>query len=484
MSGPVVGGATGVGGTSRRERAQRWLRPLLGADLATRLFPRDHATDLPDSDRDAIRVRIDASIGRRGGTAAARQEAAVVGATYLSLDAVGRRRFLDLLAQEYGPSAPAIQRAIDAWHGAQSAGDPGEPHRASTNLRAALRSPRVALLQQFTALPDGVKLVVDMRAELLRHPDFKTDQSLAALEADVHEMLDGWFNIGLLELKRITWQSPAALLEKLIAYEAVHAISSWDDLRNRLDPDRRCFAFVHPAMPGEPLIFVEVALTTGLATAIAPLLDQSAPVGDPRTCDTAIFYGISNCQAGLAGVSFGDVLIKRVVEELRSELPNLGTFATLSPMPGFAAWLSKAAADEKTSLLSEEELTDFSSNHELIGALTKPGWVGDAVALPLLEGPLVRLGARYLATARHRDDPNRALDSVAHFHLANGARLERINFLGNPNPEGIRASFGLMCNYRYDLQHLVANHEAYESGRVVTASSIARLLEPPKPRRR
>ena len=217
-------------------------------------------------------------------------------------------------------------------------------------LRQALEPPRLKLLTQFTSIPDGRKFLVDMRAFLLKIR--KDDQLLAALEADLRGLLAAWFDIGFLELARIDWNSPAALLEKLVDYEAVHAIRSWRDLKNRLDSDRRCYAFFHPRMPGEPLIFVEVALVKGLAGSVQNLLDEKAPVQDPREADTAIFYSISNCQPGLAGISFGNFLIKRVVEVLSAEFRNLKTFATLSPIPGFRRWLDEKLAADEPELLS------------------------------------------------------------------------------------------------------------------------------------
>ena len=217
--------------------------------------------------------------------------------------------------------------------------EPDQRAAAERALRAALEPPRITLLRQFNALPEGVKFLVDRRAELIDLG--QRDPVLHGLEEDLKRLLANWFDIGFLELKRITWESPAALLEKLMAYEAVHEIRGWTDLKNRLEADRRCFAFFHPRMPDEPLIFVEVALVSGMAGDIHALLDEAAPIGDPHSADTAIFYSISNCQRGLAGISFGDFLIKRVVDALATELPRLKVFATLSPVPGFRAWLEQ-----------------------------------------------------------------------------------------------------------------------------------------------
>jgi malonyl-CoA decarboxylase len=292
--------------------------------------------------------------------------------------------------------------------------------------------------------------------------------------------LADWFDIGFLELKRITWDSPAALLEKLIAYEAVHEIRGWNDLKNRLEADRRCFAFFHPRMPDEPLIFVEVALVNGMAGNIHALLDESAPLGDPTAADAAIFYSISNCQRGLNGISFGDFLIKRVVDALTAELPRLKTFATLSPIPGFRAWLTKDRT--RPDLLRPAEAKALAAvagngaaQPDLVQLLDRPGWQDDPVLMPAMRDPLSRLCAQYLLMEKGRG--GRAADPVAHFHLTNGARVERLNWLGDTSDKGMQQSVGLMVNYLYRLDHIEANHEAYRGeGRVVASSSIRNLI--------
>ena len=278
-----------------------------------------------------------ACLAGRGGEVSARNRAAKLAETYLELDEAGRKEFLRTLASfDSDPDAVAT-----AYAAVQAATDPAERATAKAALRRALEPPRLRLLTQFTTIPDGRKFLVDLRGFLLKMR--RDDKLLAALEADLRGLLAAWFDIGFLELQRIDWNSPAALLEKLVGYEAVHEIRSWRDLKNRLDSDRRCYAFFHPRMPGEPLIFVEVALVKGLAGSVQRLLDEKAPVLDPREADTAIFYSISNCQQGLAGISFGNFLIKRVVEELSAEFRNLKTFATLSPIPGFRALAGREA---------------------------------------------------------------------------------------------------------------------------------------------
>jgi malonyl-CoA decarboxylase len=357
--------------------------------------------------------------------------------------------------------------------------DDGERRRIERELRAALEPPRIKLLTQFNALPEGVKFLVDMRAELIRLGAH--DPVLAALERDLKALLASWFDVGFLELARITWDAPAALLEKLIVYEAVHEIRSWTDLKNRLEADRRCFAYFHPRMPEEPLIFVEVALVKGMSDDVQSLLDESAPVGDPADADTAIFYSISNCQRGLAGISLGDFLIKRVVDSLAAELPHLKTYATLSPVPGFRAWLDKRIAEEGEALLTSAERKTFQqllppdlATQGVGDLLLRPRWYAEEPVGQALKGPLLRLAGRYLLT--EKTPRGRALDPVAHFHLTNGARMERLNWLADLSPKGLQQSAGIMINYLYRLPEIESNHEAYTGeGQVAASSALTKL---------
>jgi malonyl-CoA decarboxylase len=266
-----------------------------------------------------------------------------------------------------------------------------------------------------------------------------------------------------------------------MVYEAVHEFRGWTDLKNRLDADRRCFAFFHPRMPDEPLIFVEVALVSGMAGDVHALLDEAAPIGDPQVADAAIFYSISNCQRGLAGISFGDFLIKRVVDALATELPRLKIFATLSPVPGFRAWLEAQGRAEPNELLlpaeraAIEALEEGVPEADLLALLNRDGWQADQRVAGVLRDPLIRLCARYLL--RERAPSGRVLDPVAHFHLSNGAGVERLNWLGDVSPKGLQQSAGIMVNYLYRLADIETNHEAYRGeGRVAAASSALRNL--------
>jgi len=394
-------------------------------------------------------------------------------------------RFIAFLVQNFLPAEDQLRAAAEAYLAEPT------PERA-TQLAQAAEPTRQELLRRMNMVPGGTAALVAMRKDLLAH--LRSEPDLKPLDSDLRHLLGSWFNRGFLELQRIDWQTPAAVLEKLIAYEAVHEIKGWDDLRRRLAPDRRCFGFFHPALPGEPLIFVEVALTTGLASSVQPLLahddDEGAERERERTADTAIFYSISNCQDGLRGVSFGNFLIKQVVEELKVELPRVMHFSTLSPVPGFSRWLKKRlAAGEAAELLLEGELSalrqavkETAPERDAItllrGLLETERWWEDAALADALRDPLTRLCAVYLTTSPDSRGP---ADSVARFHLGNGARLERVNWLGNVAARGISESYGIMVNYLYDPEQIEANHEAFVRGAIVRSAAVDALLGSPAP---
>jgi malonyl-CoA decarboxylase len=376
-----------------------------------------------------------------------------------ALNVDDRHSFQRYLAAEFRPDKTALHTAAERYLADSTA-------EAAAALAQAADPPRQEVLRRMNMAPGGTGALIAMRSELTAR--LHDEPELKLLDADLRHLFASWFNRGFLELRRIDWQSPAAVLEKLIAYEAVHEIKGWDDLRRRLAPDRRCFAFFHPALPGEPLIFVEVALVQGLATAMPPLLapetDEEAARSQAARADTAIFYSISNCQDGLRGISFGNFLIKQVVEELRAEFPQLKRFSTLSPVPGFRRWLMKRLAegsDPGTGLLSE---------------LQRDGWWHDLTQSEKLRPAVMRMCALYLTG---RSSPGSRVDPVARFHLGNGARLERINWLGNAAPRAIQESFGIMVNYLYDHDSIEANHEAFvRDGTIVHAPDVDALLEP------
>jgi malonyl-CoA decarboxylase len=424
--------------------------------------------------------QMQACLAGRGGEVSARARAAGLAQAYLRLDAAGRRHFRTLLAA-FDADAAAVRQA---YAEVEAAPGPAERAAALALLRRALEPPRLRLLTQLAAIPDGVKLLVDLRADLLAEAG--RDPALRALESDLRGLLAAWFDLGFLELRRVDWSSPAALLEKLVGYEAVHRIRSWRDLKNRLDSDRRCYAFFHPRMPEEPLIFVEVALVQGMADSVQRLLDEKAPLLDPLGADTAIFYSINNCQRGLDGISFGNFLIKRVVTLLSAEFPNLKQFATLSPMPGFRQWLDAALAADQFTLMNDEAtealraaLPDGPSgetgNQVLARALARRPPRPDAIAR-LVEPALLAAAARYLLLEAGRV-PKRARDPVAHFHLSNGARIERLNGRADVSAKGLEESHGLMVNYLYDPTRIETYHEDYAGeGRRAAAAAIRKLV--------
>ena len=345
---------------------------------------------------------------------------------------------------------------------------------AEVRLRRATVSPRRRLLQRFSAFSEGIRFLVDLRADMLPH--LKADKRLQALDVEMEYMFSTWFDVGFLDLRRISWDSPASLIEKLIKYEAVHDIKGWADVKNRLDSDRRCYGFFHPRLPDDPLIFVEVALVDEMSGCVTPLLDESADAADLNKATTAIFYSISNTQTGLRGVSFGDSLIKRVVETLKDEFPKLKTFATLSPIPGFRTWLGKNAStmleklDEKSlAALGREIGFEPPGPGHFLGALENPLALKDNSKVRHM---LLRCAACYLGQAM---DDGKPLDAVARFHLGNGARVERLNFAGDPSGKGLKQSYGLMVNYLYDLRRLDKHRALLAQGKIPVAGEIEDL---------
>jgi malonyl-CoA decarboxylase len=381
-----------------------------------------------------------------------------------------------LLMSEQFVSDPDVVRRAQAQYAA-AVGTPDEA-AAEVLFRRATVSPRRRLLQRFSAFPLGIPFLVALRAEMLPH--LKGDKRLRALDVEMEYMFSTWFDVGFLDLRPISWDSPASLLEKLIRYEAVHDIRSWADLKNRLDSDRRCYAFFHPRLPEEPLIFVEVALMDHLADSITPLLDEAAAAADLGRATTAIFYSISNTQTGLRGVSFGDSLIKRVVETLKQEFPRLKTFATLSPIPGLRSWLVREIPAVWHTLSFAQQAAVAGATGVAPGpaaAVAAVAAASDGVAsapvLAAIKPWLMALTARYLAGEMKQGVP---ADPVARFHLGNGARVERINWAADPSPRGRKQSLGLMVNYLYDLNKLDDNRAQLAQGRVAASRAVKSLV--------
>jgi len=426
-------------------------RLIRTSDAALRRLRPAPTPDLSDRDRERLEEDIRLTIAPTVGEMAARRRATQVADYYMELDGTGRQRFFDLLATEFGLDRAEADAAIAEHAEARAGDDHGALLAADRKLRAALAPPRELLFTRFNGMQHGVKFVVDLRADLRelrsKDPEFR------AMDLELKKVLASWFDAGNLELRRITWDAPASLLERLTAYESVHEITSWGDLKNRLDSDRRCYAFFHPGMPEEPLIFVEIALVEGLAGDLTELLNLDAPELEADKADTAIFYSISNCQDGLAGVNLGDLLIKRVVAALLRDLPNLRTFSTLSPVTNFRGWLTEQIAAEGDALLRPDELESLKwvfdgpdVAAQIDAVLDTPNWHLTGKYEEALKEPLLRLCARYIIEEKRGE---RALSRVANFHLSNGARVERLNWLANRSPVGFERSAGIMANYRY-----------------------------------
>lgn len=348
------------------------------------------------------------------------------------LDSSGYDDFFTFLLTELGPDHTRLHEAVDAYMAAE-----GDEILAQTLADAAV-SARTELFSLINTAPRGIEVLLGLRTRVLQK--LRERPELTPIDADLERLFRGWFNRGFLELRRLDWTTPAHVLEKLIEYEAVHEIQGWDDLRRRLAPDRRSFGFFHPSLPDEPIIFVEVALTRGMASSIQDVLHSPVEDEIDDEFDSAIFYSITNCQEGLRGISFGDFLIKRVSQYLQSELPDIETFATLSPIPGLARWI-------------EEERLDIDMQDQ---------------------SALLAATATYLLAERRGRLP---LDPVARFHLRNGARVERINWRGDTSEKGLGESFGLLVNYRYSGQDLAANHEALvHDGLVIASPEVIDLL--------
>jgi malonyl-CoA decarboxylase len=381
---------------------------------------------------------------------------------YRALDPSDHAAFFGALAEEFGPDRERVMTAI-ANYGADF------DQAAASEIHYASEPRRHDLFRRLNRAPGGTAALVEMRADLLQL--MNQNPSLAIVDRDFLHLFGSWFNRGFLVLRRIDWSSPAALLEKIIRYEAVHEIGDWDELRRRIDPaDRRCYAFFHPRLIDEPLIFVEVALTLAPPAAIAPLLAEKRAQLAPNKARAATFYSISNCQQGLAGVNFGNFLIKQVVEEIRRELPAIEAFVTLSPVPGFRAWV-ETTEDPAVAPLKNAALS----------AAADDNWPAAPNQAARLRAALEPLAAHYFLKARRPD--GRVIDPVARFHLGNGASLERIDWQGDLSPKGLAESYGLMVNYLYDLDEIERNHEAFVNRGQIAASSAVRKLAPAAPSR-
>lgn len=431
---------------------------------------------LPRKNRDnkkyplkALCNELCSSKGEAMGTAIAHE----VVKAYLKLDQEERINFFEMLHKEFASDPKSILVCAEAFKQSPSR----DTYRA---LYHAVESPRQRLFSRINMAPFGTATLIRLRSQLLSvladYPQF------AGVDYDLKKLMIFWFNRGFLTLERISWGTPARILEKLIAYEAVHEMNGWDDLRRRLADDRRCFAFFHPALEDEPLIFVQVALVKGLSDNVQELLanhqdidseaDDSilpALINPPRTdFDSAIFYSISNCQEGLKGITFGNFLIKQVVLELSQEFPQLKQFATLSPIPGFRRWLSRELDNNNSQVID-------TSSRESLKLLESPKWADDPASAERLRPLLLKLCAHYLYHAKKGEQP---LDPVARFHLGNGARIARLNWLGDRSANGIRQSAGILVNYAYELKKVEKHHEEFvNQGKISVSSDFQKWLK-------
>jgi malonyl-CoA decarboxylase len=425
------------------------LQELIESALRTRSQHNHTNNGVPRSARNVISLSK-ILLSERGESSGERIGAEVLTA-YEALDEAGRAAFFDLLIREFSPDPQQVGRAAEAYR--QDASPANLAH-----LLNVVEPPRQELFRRLNRAPNGMQSLVGMRERLLGMVE--SNSNWAPIEADLDHLLTSWFNRGFLQLRRIDWRTPAIILEKLIEYEAVHEIQGWQDLRRRLAADRRCYAFFHPALRDEPIIFVEVALTRGMSAKVQPLLQLNAPVLDPGRTNCAMFYSITNCQEGLRGIPLGSFLIKKVAEDLGRELPHIRTFATISPVSGFHEWF-------------RELVPKYPAVAALAAKLSQNDWLRDKAAGEAIQRELAPLCAYYLLQTRQGKKPP---DPVARFHSRNGARLERINWPADTSAAGLERAFGLMVNYVYRLREVERNHELYMKEYKIPASREVETL--------
>jgi len=435
-------------------KINRWVNSIASAGKELLRTANKAHSDRQLKSIDAVCEALYSNKGEALGTALAEE----VSSRYIGFNQEEKIQFFHLLAEKYNSDPQEISNCTREFL------EKGDNHSFRA-LTQAVEAPRQQLIRRINMAPSGTRTLVNMRSDLLRA--LKSEPSLQAVDDDLRHLLSSWFNPGFLTLERIDWSTPALVLEKLIEYEAVHEMTGWDDLRRRLDDvDRRCFGFFHPALPDEPLIFVEVALMGNIASSVQSILAPREIQANEESQSTAIFYSISNCQKGLKGISFGNFLIKQVVMRLKEELPELKQFATLSPIPGFHSWLMKITQNTSSSFLTEEErgTLAFLQNENCRFSIDSE---------PKLAPLLQQLCAHYLINEKRGMHP---LDSVARFHLGNGASIARLNWLGDTSERGLAQSMGMLVNYQYDLGTVEKNHEKlFNSGEIAASKSVIAL---------
>lgn len=431
--------------------------------------------DITKDDKEILIQKISECIREEGGEVSHRIRIINLAMIYIHLSKKGKCRFLSILAKNFDVDIKMVYEKMDKLKAAK---DEKERINAELSLSNSLIPPRIKLLKQFITLPNGFIFLKDMRSDLL--PIINSDLRLKKLSDDIKRYLTNYFDVNILDLKKITWNSPAILLERIMEYEAVHEITTWRALKHRLLTDHRVFGFFHNKMPNEPLIFVEVALVNGMSDKIQNLININVKPHDPDKADTAIFYSISSTQKGLEGISFGNFLIKRVVKKLSVEFPNIKEYATLSPIPNFSSWLFKHLQNNCDNLFKPEEKKQISiiskNDNESLGLieiLKSSKWCKNEEIMAVIKKPLMRLCAHYLLNVK-RTKSNNAYDPVANFHLTNGAKIEHIHWMADSSKKAMINSFGIMLNYHYRLDKININHEDYMTNGKIHASSDAK----------
>ena len=432
--------------------------------------------DISEDEKSVVIQLISDCIKEEGGDISRKAKVVHLAMIYINLNNSGKEKFLKILAHDFDVDILSLDKII---HNLQKAKTDEQKIKSELILRDALIPPRILFLRQLITLPNGFIFLKDMRCDLL--PMIKSAPRLRKLSDDIKMLLMTYFDVNLLDLKEVTWDSPASMLEKLMEYEAVHEIGSWKELKHRLFTDHRVFAFFHNRMSNDPLIFVEVALVKGMSNNIQKLIDVNVKSGDPYEADTAIFYSISSTQKGLEGISFGNFLIKRVVKRITAEFENIKTFATLSPIPMFRHWLINHIKCGGNCLFKPDEeknIIKISKNinaaHGLLEILNLENWHENNEIAEKIKLPLMRLCAHYLFNVKRNNDPLRALDPVANFHLSNGAKIEHIHWMADISKRGMKQSAGIMLNYHYRLDKIAINHENYMTKGNLHASSTAK----------
>lgn len=431
--------------------------------------------DLPDEDVELLKSHINHSIRETGGHMSRQAKVIHLAMVYINLSKAGKEKFLRILARDYDVDLDLLDKRI---HELQDASEEEARIQAELALRDSLVPPRVKLLNQLINLPNGFIFLKDMRKDLL--PAVKSIPRLKKLDGDIRNLLITYFDVNLLDLREITWDTSAATLERLMGYEAVHEINSWLELKYRLFSDHRMYGFFHNKMPNDPLIFIEVALVKGMSDNIQKLIDVNMEPGNPYEADTAIFYSISSTQQGLKGISFGDFLIKRVVKKISQEFRNIKKYATLSPIPSFRPWLTDYLQHNCKTLLKRDEkaaLVEYTGiknpGEAILSVLNTENWHTDPQRAELLKDPLMRLCTHYLINIK-KPGTFMPMDPVSKFHLSNGARIQHIHWLADTSSRGMRQSAGIMLNYYYKLDEIVMNHENFMTSGKIISSKYAR----------